>query len=56
MEGLNMPTIKIDNQDYNTDKLSNEAKGQLIKMQFCDQERLGLFLKSYSWGRQGGIQ
>ena len=33
-----MPTIKIDNIDYDTDTLSNEAKGQLISMQFCDQE------------------
>ena len=33
-----MPTIKIDNVDYDTDTLSNEAKGQLISMQFCDQE------------------
>ena len=29
---------KIDNVDYDTDKLSNEAKAQLINMQFCDQE------------------
>ena len=33
-----MPTIKIDNVDYDTDTLSNEAKAQLISMQFCDQE------------------
>ena len=33
-----MPTIKIDNVDYDTDKLSNDAKAQLISMQFCDQE------------------
>jgi hypothetical protein len=33
-----MPTIKIDNVDYDTDKLSDEAKAQLISMQFCDQE------------------
>ena len=33
-----MPTIKIDNVDYDTDKLSNEARAQLINMQFCDQE------------------
>ena len=33
-----MPTIKIDNIDYDTDKLSDEAKAQLISMQFCDQE------------------
>ena len=33
-----MPTIKIDSVDYDTDTLSNEAKAQLINMQFCDQE------------------
>ena len=33
-----MPTIKIDNIDYDTDTLSNETKGQLLSMQFCDQE------------------
>ncbi len=33
-----MPTIKIDNVDYDTDTLSDEAKAQLISMQFCDQE------------------
>jgi len=33
-----MPTIKIDNVDYETDKLSDEAKAQLASLQFCDQE------------------
>ena len=33
-----MPIIKIDNTDYDTDTLSNEAKAQLISLQFCDQE------------------
>ena len=33
-----MPTIKIDNVDYDSDTLSNEAKAQLAAMQFCDQE------------------
>jgi hypothetical protein len=33
-----MPNIKIDNVDYDTDKLSDEAKAQLASMQFCDQE------------------
>lgn len=33
-----MPTIKIDNFDYDTDKLSDEAKAQLLSLQFCDQE------------------
>ena len=33
-----MPTIKIDNQDYELNQLSDEAKAQLAAMQFCDQE------------------
>jgi hypothetical protein len=33
-----MPTIKIDNQDYELDQLSDEAKAQVASMQFCDQE------------------
>ena len=33
-----MPTIKIDNVDYDTDTLSAEAKAQLASIQFCDQE------------------
>jgi hypothetical protein len=33
-----MPTIKIDNIDYDSDKLSDEAKAQLVSLQFCDQE------------------
>ena len=33
-----MTTITIDNIDYDTDKLSDEAKAQLISLQFCDQE------------------
>jgi hypothetical protein len=33
-----MPTIKIDNQDYELDQLSGDAKSQLAAMQFCDQE------------------
>ena len=33
-----MTTIKIDNVEYEFDKLSTEAKAQLISMQFCDQE------------------
>ena len=33
-----MPAIKIDNVDYDTETLSNVAKGQLLSMQFCDQE------------------
>ena len=33
-----MATIKIDNVNYDTDKLSDEAKAQLASIQFCDQE------------------
>jgi hypothetical protein len=33
-----MPTIQIDNVDYDTDNLSDEAKAQVISLQFCDQE------------------
>ena len=33
-----MPTIKIDDKEYDIDKLSDEAKAQLVSMQFCDQE------------------
>ena len=38
MNGLNMATITIDNKEYDLGKLSEEAKGQLISIQFCDQE------------------
>jgi hypothetical protein len=33
-----MAIIKIDNVEYDTDKLSDEAKAQLVSLQFCDQE------------------
>ena len=33
-----MTTNNIDNIEYYTDKLSDEAKAQLISLQFCDQE------------------
>ncbi len=33
-----MPIIKIDNFNYDTDNLSDEAKAQLVSLQFCDQE------------------
>ena len=49
-----MPTIKIDNVGYDTDTLSNEAKAQLISMQFCDQElaRLQAQAAAYQTARQ----
>jgi hypothetical protein len=33
-----MPTIKIDNIDYDTENLSDKAKAQLASIKFCDQE------------------
>lgn len=33
-----MPTINIDNQDYDLDQLSDDAKAQLASLQFVDQE------------------
>lgn len=33
-----MATIKIDDKDYNTDSLSDEAKNQLLSLQFVDGE------------------
>ena len=33
-----MTTINIDNIEYDTDKLSDDAKVQLVSLQFCDQE------------------
>ena len=33
-----MPIIKIDNQDYDTDKLSEDAKKQLSALQVVDNE------------------
>ncbi len=33
-----MAKITIDNQDYDTEKLSDDAKAQLISIQYVDQE------------------
>ncbi len=33
-----MPTIKIDEKDYDLDKLSEETKAQLASLQFVDAE------------------
>ncbi len=33
-----MAKITIDNQDYDTEKLSDNAKAQLISIQYVDQE------------------
>ena len=46
--------ITIDNKQYDLDTLSNEAKAQLISMQFCDQElaRLQAQAAAYQTARQ----
>jgi hypothetical protein len=33
-----MATITIDNKEYDTDRLSDEAKAQLLSLQFCEAE------------------
>ena len=33
-----MPTIKIDNKEYDLDTLSDECKAQLASIQFVEQE------------------
>ena len=33
-----MTTIKIDDKEYDVDKLSEDAKGQLLSLQFVDAE------------------
>lgn len=33
-----MPTITIDNKDYEFDSLSEEIKAQYLSLQFADQE------------------
>ncbi len=33
-----MPTIKIDDQEYNTDDLSDKAKEQIVSLQFVQAE------------------
>ena len=49
-----MPTSKINNVDYDTDTLSNEAKAQLASIQICDQEmqRLQAQAAAYQTARQ----
>jgi hypothetical protein len=38
MKESKMPTIKIDNKEYDLDTLSDECKAQLASIQFVDQE------------------
>ncbi len=46
MNGLNMPTINIDNKQYELDSFSAEAKAQLASLQFVDQELARLQAKA----------
>lgn len=41
-----MTTINIDNVEYDSDKLSAEAKAQIVSLQFCDQELAHLQAKA----------
>jgi hypothetical protein len=38
MKGTKMPTIKIDNKEYDLDTLSDQCKAQLASIQFVEQE------------------
>ena len=38
LKGNKMAKIKIDNVEYDSDKLSDEAKNQLVSIQYVDQE------------------
>ena len=44
-----MTTINIDNIEYDTDKLSDDAKAQLVSLQFCDQELQRLQVQSAAY-------
>ena len=33
-----MTKLKIDNKEFDLDALSDDAKAQLVSLQFCDQE------------------
>jgi hypothetical protein len=41
-----MPTIKIDNKEYDLDTLSHECKAQLSSIQFVEQELVRLQAKA----------
>ena len=53
-----MATIKIDNQDYDLDQLSEEVKAQLGSIQFCDQEltRLKILTASLQTAKNAYLQ
>ena len=40
-----MPTIKIDDKDYDIDDLSEEAKKQIVSLQYVDSELGKLILQ-----------
>jgi hypothetical protein len=42
MKETNMPTIKIDNKEYDLDTLSDQCKAQLASIQFVEQELVRL--------------
>ena len=46
MKGLKMPTIKIDDKEYDVATLSDEAKNQLASIQFVDSELARLQAKA----------
>ena len=41
-----MPTLKIDNKEYDLDTLSDECKAQLTSIQFVEQELVRLQAKA----------
>ena len=46
MKETQMPTIKIDDKEYDLDTLSDEAKSQLASIQFVDSELARLQAKA----------
>jgi hypothetical protein len=48
-----MPKITIDGKEYDTDQLSDEARNQLISIQFVDRkvQELNLELAAYQTAR-----
>jgi len=46
MKESKMPTIKIDNKEYDLDTLSDECKAQLASIQFVEQELARLQAKA----------
>jgi hypothetical protein len=46
MKESKMPSIKIDNKEYDLDTLSDECKAQLASIQFVEQELVRLQAKA----------